>query len=80
MNIQTAIAELEKERNEIIKETSALFDILTTILETLSDVPACHKEWKNHPATKYLVERASENRRKSSELWSAIKVLKNIVK
>lgn len=80
MNIQTAINELEKERNEICKETNALLDILITISETLPDVPTRHADWKNHPATKYLAEKFSENRRKSSELYSAIKALKNIIK
>jgi hypothetical protein len=80
MDIQTAIDGLEKELEEIGKETGALLDILCTISETLPDVPSCHKEWSSHPATKYLADKFSENRKKSTQLCKAIKELKAIIK
>ena len=80
MDIQTAIDGLEKELEKIGKENCALLDILFTISETLPDVPSCHKEWPNHPATKYFADRFSENRNKSAQLRKAIKELKAIVK
>ncbi len=79
MNIQTAIDGLEKEREEIKKEINNLFEILITISEALPDVPSCHKEWPNHPATKYLAERASELKCKKTRLCKAIKQLKAIL-
>jgi len=80
MDIQTAIDGLEKEREEIGKENCALLDIIFHIQDTLSDVPACHKEWKNHPATKYFADKLSQNRKKSAQLYKAIKDLKAIIK
>ena len=80
MDIQEAIDGLEKEREEIKKQINALLDILITISETLPVVPSSHKEWSNHPATRYLDERASELKRKSTRLWKAIKELKAIIK
>ena len=79
MDIQTAIDGLEKEREEIGKENTALLDILFTISETLPDVPSCHKEWSSHPATKYFADKFSENRKKSAQLCKAIKELKAII-
>ena len=80
MDIQTAIDGLEKEREEIKRQINSLNEILMQISETLPDVPRCHREWSNHPATRHLNDVRKNKSRESTRLWKAIKDLKAIIK